>query len=469
MSEDKKYTIKELEAMASIVFKNTPASTTATGTPFHGPLHGNTAQFGIFSNPGVRPERWSTLARPWSLASILTPVQSVYWQEKLEIMTGQTAGAGDNASNWCDDPPTPGENKVCQQIFSWGDFYMKGKLNVLPYIGQLRDRADVPAEIINAGPSGNPYMPDLMYQLTDTQSQVRKEIYNIGIEFERGFDVMLVQGNAAATIGQRGWFNDFTGLDLQIKTGYTDAVSGLACSAMDSAVETFGGNISGTSTDGTTRNIVQMLGDLYYGLTQRASKFGMSGTRWVIVMREELFKSFVDQYSCLYNLYSCSGSQYEENNIDQMTTNQLRLQMYNGRYLLINGVAVPVVFTEGIAQTTPAANTFESDMYIVPVNYAGRSLLNLEYFPMSNQYLTEFSNAMGGIDRTVMNNGMWLASVEETAMCKELHFGTRMRLILETPFLAGRIDNLQYSFNAPIRNALPGASFYSNGGITYRG
>jgi hypothetical protein len=466
MSEQK-YTLKELEAMASIVFKNTPSSTTATGTPFHGPLHGNTAQYGIFSSPGVRPERWSTLARPYSLASILTPVKSVYWQELLEIMTGQTDGAGDNADNWCDDPPTSGENKVCQQIFSWGDYYLKGKLNVLPYVGQLRNRADVPAEIINAGASGNPYMPDLMFRLDDTQSQARKEIFNVGIEFERSFDVMLVRGNNAATIGQRGWFNDFTGLDLQIKTGYTDAVSGLACTAVDSAVETWSTTLDGTQAV-TGRNIVEVVGDMYYGLTQRAEKFGMSGTRWVIVMRSELFKSFVDQYSCQYHLYSCSGAQYAENNIDQKTTNDLRLMMYNGRYLLINGVTVPVVFTEGIAQTTPAANTFESDMYFVPVNYAGRSLLNLEYFPMDNQYLTEFSNIMGGIDRTVLNNGMWLASVEETAMCKELHFGTRMRLILETPQLAGRIDNLQYSFNAPIRNALVGASYYADGGATYR-
>jgi hypothetical protein len=447
--------------------KHTPASTTPTAVPLHGVFHGNTSQYGILTTPGVRPERFSTLSRPWSLASILTPNASRYWQEKLEVMTGVTAASGTNATGWCADPPTVGQGKICKQNFEWGDYYVKTDLNIIPYVGQLKDRADVPAEIINGGTDGNPYMPDILFRLDDTQSLAQYEIWRIGVEFERTFDKVLVTGDTtvASANSEHGWFNEFKGLDLMIATGYTDADTGIACPAMDSDVITYSANINTTTADG--RNIVQALGDLMYALRQRAMKFQMAGVQFAIVMREELFRSFVEQYSCLYQLYACAGSQYEENNIDQRETNRLRMEMLNGRYLLVDGVPVPVVFTEGIVQTTPAANTFESDMYVVPVSWAGMPLLRLEYFPMDNQYLLEKSSFTGH-GHEILNNGMWIASSEETAFCKELHFGTRMRLILETPFLAGRIDNLQYTFSANIRNALPGASFYADGGSTYR-
>jgi hypothetical protein len=445
--------------------KNTPASTTPTAPTLHGPFHGNTAQFGIFSNAGVRPSRWSTLARPWSFASIISLEKSRFWTEKLEVMTGVTEAAGSNASGFCGDPPTVGQGKICKQNFNWGKYYVKTDLNVMPYIGSYKDRADVPAEIINAGPVANPFVPDVMYRLMPSDSQLRYELWRIGVEFERGLDVSLILGNNTTAIGTHGWFADFNGLDLQIKTGYTDADTGLACSAMDSIVITHSAAVGGTAADG--RNITQELSDLFYGLRQRASKFMMPDTQWAIVIREELFRSLVEAYSCQYHLYKCSGAQYEENNIDQTTTNNLRLEMLRGRYLLIDGVPVPVVFSEGITQTTPSSNTFQSDMYIVPVSWRGTPLLRVEYHPMDSQPTTEFSNFQGDGVQT-LNNGLWMVGNRNTGLCKEYHFALMMRMILETPFLAGRIDDINYTFSAEIRNALPGASFYHDGGATYR-
>jgi hypothetical protein len=448
-----------------IAEKNTPASATPTAPTLHGPFHGDTTQFGIFSTPGVRPERWSTLARPWSFASILSIEKSRFWTEKLEVMTGVTAAAGSNAANFCGDPPTVGQGKICKQNYNWGKYYVKTDLNVLAYIGSFKDRADVPADILNAGPTNNPFIPDIMFRMLPSDSQLRYEFWRIGVEFERGLDVSLIQGNNATAIGTHGWFADFNGLDLQIKTGYTDADTQIACPAMDSVVISHSANVNAAAADG--RNIVQEMGDLMYGLKQRASKFMMPDTQWVIVMREELFRSFVEQYACSYALYKCAGTQYEENNTMQSETNRLRLEMITGRYILVDGTPVPVVFSEGIPQTTPAANTFQSDMYIVPVAWRGMPLLRVEHFPMDNQPLTEFSNFQGE-GTAVLNNGLWLVGNRNTGLCKEYHFQLMMRLILETPFLAGRIDDLQYTFAAPIRNALPGASYYADGGISYR-
>jgi hypothetical protein len=42
-----------------------------------------------------------------------------------------------------------------------------------------------------------------------------------------------------------------------------------------------------------------------------------------------------------------------------------------------------------------------------------------------------------------------------------------MRLILEAPFLAGRLDDVWYTYLPKSRSAMPGASLYANGGLSY--
>src|SRR5262249_560201 len=122
-------------------YKNDPASTSLAGTTtLNGPFPGSSTQFGIFSAPGVRPERYSALARPRTLARLLTPERNEYYQEILEIMTGATSGSGSNATGFCDDPPQPGQLKTCQQTYLFGKYYIKTTLNAVPEMGQLRNR-----------------------------------------------------------------------------------------------------------------------------------------------------------------------------------------------------------------------------------------------------------------------------------------------------------------------------------------
>src|SRR3990172_10123280 len=76
--------------------KNDPASTTLTGGALHGPVQGNANQFGAFSHPGVRPERFSALVRPDSFLPNVGLDRSNYTNEILEILTGQSASSGTN-------------------------------------------------------------------------------------------------------------------------------------------------------------------------------------------------------------------------------------------------------------------------------------------------------------------------------------------------------------------------------------
>jgi hypothetical protein len=476
MAVETRLTIEEWKQVAEAVKalgltqKNDPASTTITASPPYAPFPGNEAQFGMFTQAGVRPQRWSTVPTPHSLASILGAGEpSIYWQELLEVMTGVTADSGTNATGWCGNPPTVGQGKVCEQVYKWGKSYVKTDLNALPDVGQFKDRSVLPAEILNPPVDRrNPFVPDLFYQWDGGPRQLQYELWRIGKSLEKSWELVAITGDdtQASASTEHGWITEFDGLDGQIKTGYTDNPTGLACPAMDSIVKSFNAEIDETDANGD--NIVQAVTDVVWAAKDRASEFGMPGALHAIVMRKEQFRALTEVWACNYATYRCSGSASLPVNQDANETNRLRLEMMRGQYLLVDNEQVPVVFSEGVTREGVGANHFKADMYVVPVSWEGLRLLRLEYFPMDNAELREFASFVDD-DIVTLNNGLFIAGVRSTGLCKEYHFGAKMRLILETPFLAGRIDDVRFTFRADIRNAMPGDTYnYADGGVTKR-
>lgn len=466
--------LKALEkaGVLNIGRKHDPASTTLTATPLHGPFPGNANQFGIFSGAGVRPQRFSALAHPEDgLMDLVSIERSEYTNELLEIMTGQTDGSGSNATGFCGNPPVAGSLKTCRQSFVFGDFYIKTQLNALPKIGELRNRADVPAQILNAGPTGSPLIPDIMFQMTDTRDQLAVELYTLGNEVKRSITRVGVQGDdtVASASTERGFISEFDGLDIQIASGKTDSVSGIACPAADSQVLSFNALITGTIGGGDGRNIVQAISDMTFSAKELADKVGMSGVVWAWLMRRDQFRALTETYACNYATYRCTNTNAgQPQNQDAMTINALRLSMLQGQYLLVDGIEVPVVFSDGIPRETLANNQYKADMYLIPVSWNGMPLLKLQYFPMDNQYITRFRSLTDPDEVQVINNGMYLVGKRATPLCLEYHFAARWRLILETPFLAGRIDDVWYNYLARLNNPYSGESGYRDGGVTYR-
>lgn len=472
----KAYTPEEIHVLSkagvlSIGQKNDPASTTLTAQTLNGPFPGNANQYGIFSGAGVRPERFSALNRPDSLARTVIGLggmnPSRYVNEMLEIMTGQTAGGTTNATGFCGNPPTVGDLKVMRRVFTWGSYYVKTNLDAAPLIGQLRDRADVPGMILNAGPAANPLVPDMMYRLTDSQSHLQTELFKLGVDMERNLELVMVQGTAGTDNNRTGWFAEFAGLDSQITTGITDSVTGLAAPRVDSTVISYNADITGTNADGSGRNFYETVRDLYRGKVIDAERLGFSGVVWAFVMRREQFERATEVIACQQDIYNCTGTQYSEVNRDGRAIQERRIEMLNGSYLMLDGMRVPVVFSEGVDLEGIANNTYRSDIYLVPLNWNGLPLLRLEYFPMNNPYAQEFAN-FNGMKVSYLNNGLYIVGSRSTALCMEYHFAARMRLILEIPYLAGRIDNVEFSYYLDTHTAHPGQSLYANGGVTYR-
>lgn len=449
--------------------KNDPSSSTPTQSQvLQGTSFTNPNQYGLFSYPGVRPDRFSALQRPRSMASLLRPQKSEYGNEIIEIMTGQTAGVANNQTDWCAPGALAGVLKTCQQVYTFGNFKMNTRITPVQEVGLLRNRADVPADILNRPPSENPFLPDRMYQLTDTRNQLQYELYTLGVQIERSFETELFRGVSGTNTSVVGWWKDFAGIDGLVKTGYAD-VYGTPCPAADSIVVTWNADV-GATVNGS--NIVQSMADQYYAVNDTARQVGLGGVQFAFVMRVEMFRALTEVWSCQYLTYRCQSSNAGQPiQITGDETNRLRLEMQNGQYLLIDGQPVPVVFSDGIALDPlgfGAQKVFRADAYLLPISWNGRPLIRPEYHDMGNAYAREFVNAIYP-SAEFMNNGMYLFGKREAGGCVEFEISMKMRVFIETPFLCARWDDIIFSYGAQTRTADPSSTYlYRNGGVTYR-
>jgi hypothetical protein len=380
--------ISEMSKMGllNIGQKNDPSSATPTASGvLQGQSFTNANQYGIFSNPGVRPDRFSALSRPRSMASLLRPQKSEYGNEIVSILTGQTVGTANAQTDWCAPGALAGVLKACQQVYSFGNMKMASRIVPLQEVGLLRNRADIPGEILNRPPRENPFIPDRMYQLTDTRSQLQYELFTLGVQIERSFETELWRGVAGTNTSIIGWWKDFAGLDSLVKTGYVDSVTGVACPAADSIVISWNADVGATVN---SANIVQSFADQWYAVNDTARQVGLNGVEFAFVLRAEQFRALTEVWSCQYLTYRCQSSNAGQPiQITGDETNRLRLEMQNGQYLLIDGTPVPVIFSDGIqlerlGSGTP--NVLRADAYLLPISWNGRPLIRPEYHDMGN-------------------------------------------------------------------------------------
>lgn len=469
---DKTYSIEELKDMAEVlgmVTKNDPASLVPTSAPMHGMWPDGSNNAGIFSTPGVRPDVFSALQRPRSVASAVGIQRSLTSNEKIMIMTGQLTETGTNASDFCGDPPEPGKLKKCVQNYIWGKLFFKTNLDVFPEMGGIVDYADVDKRVVNMATQMNPFIPDVVAGAnlgSVTGQRLASELFRVGVALERSFERVLMTGNTAtAPAATRwGWIREFNGLSQLITTGKTDLDSGIACPAADSTIVTFGANIATTAADG--RDIVQTMTDTYRGMQYIAERTGLDGTTWAWVMTHKAFTALTQYWACNYSTARCTtGTAGQPVNRDAMAIRRLELDMYSGRYLLVDDQRVPVLISDGIVETGQGNNLFTSDVYLVPLAWMGRRLLNVQYLPMDNADIQSYQEFFPNLE--YLNNGMYLVSNRNNGFCGEILFAMKARMILDAPFIAAAVNDLSYAFYDPVRSAYPDNTYdYVDGGAS---
>lgn len=431
---------------------------------------------GLFSFPGLEPDIINAMVMPnTGLLDILPSRTSNRDRLILSIMTGVTAGSGSEPVGVCDDPPISGLMKLCSRMLLWGRFSRETPVFELDRFGRYRDRSDfndlqlIGDPVSSSSSSLLPSMPGAASPGRALQSELAKAFFEFAVSWARDFAPLIYTGNPSNNTYQQGYKEPY-GLDYQINTGYRDLETGTACRAADSIVVNANSREVNTNASWYVAQITSIVRQIF----SNAARMRLDPLRLVIVMREELFYVLTEAWPCAYFTYRCGGefSSSQTQVIDAGDTIALRDNMRNGKFLLVDGRQVEVVFDDTIPETSLPGSSFRETVYFLPLRYKGnRPGVYLEYMNYDAPGAAmEAAREFGvGANYYTTNGGRYLWHAKPpTNFCIQSLAKTEWRVVLEVPHLAARLDNVKYTPAAHLRDWDPDGSFYVDGGHTTR-
>jgi hypothetical protein len=174
-------------------------------------------------------------------------------------------------------------------------------------------------------------------------------------------------------------------------------------------------------------------------------------------------------WPCIYATTGCPSSYgiVRTSSLEEQTNMRDRLRQT--RMLPIEGKEYEVVVDDTIAETVAAGGvvgTYQSDFYFLPLTINGQPSLFWEYFDFNAEAVAA-SNAMApGGYFSVLDNGRFLFVRQSPAhTCVQVEVIERPRLILLTPFLAARLQNIKYTYSIHEREWDTTSTYFVNGGL----
>lgn len=473
-----------VQALVNLAGQGTAATTKAvSSTPrTSGYAHGNG---GLMSAPGMARDVINAMLLPYTgLASRLPSYPTREANPLYGIITGVTAGSGSNPTGVCDDPPQAGLLKLCTQSAVFGRYALQTPVIDVDRVGLTTNRG----EMYDFNLVGNPFSapgventsptPPAGVTLTDVlNNEIAKTMFELAVDWVRRYGPMLYTGNPANNTSGGG-YKEFRGLDALINTGYRDAETGTACAAADSLVANFASaNVSTTNT-----NIVALMTSIYRRLKINARGMGLWPVKWVIVMKESLFYELTQIWACSYATYRCSAlggfSASQVNNVDSRDVLALRqrmrgdMQNRSGQFLLFDDEEVEVVFDDFVTETALANGAFNSSIYFVPLTVVGgRKVTYFEYldYDAPGGALAAAKALAPGDSFFTTDAGRFLWHRRPpTNFCIQAMVKNEPRLILRTPQIAARLNNVAWTPLAHERDWQTSGYYFANGGSTSR-
>ncbi len=444
-----------------------------TGAPItEGYSHG---PGGLLTFPGVDKEVFHTIIGNRSIMGQIPATPSLFAAPTYYTITGVRDETGTEAAEDCDPSPVAGLMKACLTTSVFGRYKRQTAQLEINRLGLLNDRAD-PMDLtlqgspihgsglFTSGP-GNPEEPaDLL------TNEVSRKFWELGITLHRLLARELWNGDPSNDTGEEGSRKQMTGLATLINTGYVDAETNTACPSMDSYISDF--NYGRVDQAAGADDIIAAVTDMYYQVRTRAERTGVTPVRWVFAMREQLFYELTAVWPCSYLSFRCiTGNPNATEFIDAQDAVRFRDEMRAGSYLLIDGVRIPVIMDDGINEATNTTNAnvpsgcFGTDIYLVPMSViGGQSVLFMEYFQYNNPSIQD---ALGNMALAKID-GAWLIVPVQTRQCIQFEVKIEPRLVLRTPWLASRLQNVVYCPIQHIRDSFPDDPYHVNGGRVSR-
>lgn len=460
------------EAVAEKMGQSGQKHTTPSGTPTTNYMHG---PGGIFGVSGLERDLISTRVHPIGLAGMLQAQGSQRMNPLFPYLTGFQADSGSDPDGVCDDPQVAGPTKSCIQTAQYGRYSRMTKEIEVNRVGQQTDRG----EFLDLRLLNDPLLRD-MGGLTsmnvagspDLTREVLQAFVEVGVSMQNILSTQLYVGNPTNN-SAGGGYAEFPGLDILIGTNKVDAITGTNCPSLDSDIKDFNyGLITENDPD-----IVEVITYMWRFLRHNASRMGFNPVEWAMTMREELFYEITSVWPCSYLTYRCTfrDGGFERVNVDAGDAVAMRDNMREGNYLLIDGMRVPVILDDGIAEETDAdsaniaAGEFASDIYVIPLAVRGGFASTYwQYFDYNQGPLT---GARDGryVEEFWTDGGRFLWHKKPPVnWCVQWLTKIEPRVILLTPQLAGRIQNVRYAPLQHTRDPFPGDPYFVDGGETSR-
>lgn len=288
---------------------------------------------------------------------------------------------------------------------------------------------------------------------------VRGAMFTVGTQLQRKITKLLWSGNPAANNLSKPGYLEFPGLDKQIVTGQTDAQTGVALPAADSYVK------DAASSPLGTYDIVAELQAMMYVLKANGDRM-FGSVQHALAMTPEMFHALTDVWPIQYNTQAAANLLISNGvavNVDGGQLVSARDAMRASASIVINGTTYPVILDDGIASSV-TNGLHKSSIYALPLSVMGGfPVLSIEYLDFSKAGALSVPGFTNQDFWTDGGRVLWSAVQQKT--CFSLTARIEPRIVLRTPWLAGKIQNVGYVPAGIPRSPFPSSPYHVAGSI----
>lgn len=434
-------------------------------------MHGAT---GIFGTAGLSRDVFSSRVVPRGLLSVLPAHPSVDLYPIVPYLTGITAESGDEPSTPCTDCVKAGNIKSCRQGSIFGLICRETDELNLADVGMHINRGEfydlrlVNDPLLNTAGMWVPGSVPKSFQDVLNRETLARWI-TLGAAFESILAQLIWVGNPINNVGTG--YAEYQGLELLVGTGKTDVISGTSCPSLNSDIKDF----QRRTLEDNAALFFEYLTWMYRYVKHNAETMNFMPVQWAWVMKDSLFRKVADYWPCVYASFGCNATNNDlNNNVDGLRMKTMSDEMYNGRYLQIDGEQIPVILDDAIPyEISPTGGlppgSFASDIYLLPFTVrGGTQTLFMEYRDYQSTNGPMQAMADGRLSSEYWaDDGKFLWTTRRTDWCVLWKARIEPRLRLLTPHLAGRLENVRWTPLQPFREPLPSQSYFVDGGHQY--
>jgi hypothetical protein len=440
-------------------------------------IHGHGSLFGQVA-VGIEPEVISTMMHWEGLGDILPKIASPYLEVFLPFITGVEPTSATEQTTECGDC-IAGETEACIQQMPTARVCRETQNMTITRIVDRLNRGDIDLTLLNnqlgstsAWHPGTEMTADNLMQIYTAWAL----LFELPPLFMHVLSPMVYTGNPANNNGQT--YREFRGLQQLINTGFVDAFTNVTCPGLDSDIKDANYDDVVTALNPT---VYERLEWEHWYLLNNARKQRLFPVTHAITMKADLWGVLSQVIpvqrvqSALMNWAAAAGQNFHINfNGTEIVDERdaFRQQMV----IPLNGMMVPVIIDDGIPELNNANDEnldpgeYASDIFVVPLTYLGNRMATKiqykDYRPISRE-IAGTGGMLDGFYRATPDGRFAWALVRNGA-CFKIQAYTEPRIILRTPQLAGRVQNVRYVPQQHLRDPDPDSPYFHKGGVSTR-